>query len=178
MDAHSSVVHFLAASAACVMGEADSALEHATRALDLQPESLGARWPQTVALIMAGRHEQALAAAEQVVARTRAPIYIGVLGMVYGIAGRLADAQRLWHELEEREGRGEYIVPVARLSIALGLDDRARILTTLSECADGGAAPFSVVATNRWLLDRYRGDPAFDEVLDRLHDGARPAKNH
>ena len=177
MDAHSSVVHFLAASAACVMGEADSALEHATRALDLQPESLGARWPQTVALIMAGRHEQALAAAEQVVARTRAPIYIGVLGMVYGIAGRLADAQRLWHELEEREGRGEYIVPVARLSIALGLDDRARILTTLSECADGGAAPFSVVATNRWLLDRYRGDPAFDEVLDRLHDGARPAKN-
>jgi serine/threonine protein kinase/tetratricopeptide (TPR) repeat protein len=175
LDPHSPVVHFLAASAACAMGEADAALEHATRALDLQPDSLGARWPQTVALIMAGRHEQAIAAAEQVVARTRAPIYIGVLGMVFGVAGRLNDAQRLWHELDERQGRGEYVVPVARLSIALGLDDRPRVLAALAECADGGAAPFSVVGTNRWLLDRYRGDPQFDELLDRLHDGARPA---
>ena len=174
IDPHSSVVHFLAASAACVMVDPDTALLHAVRALDLQPESLGARWPQTVALIMAGRHEQAIAAAEQVVARTRAPIYIGVLGMVYGVSGRLADARQLWHELDERQGRGEYIVPAARLSIALGLDDRTRILTALAECADGGAAPFSVVATNRWLLNRYRGDASFDAVLDRLNDGAHP----
>jgi serine/threonine protein kinase/Tfp pilus assembly protein PilF len=174
MDPHSSVVHFLAACAHCVMGDAAKALEHAGRALDLQPESLGARWPQTVALLMARQHGTAMAAGEQVIARTRAPIYIGVLGMAYGIIGRLGDARSLWHELDERQGRGEYIVPVARLSIALGLDDRERILSSLAECADGGAAPFSVVSTNRWLLDRYRGDPQIDELLDRIHDGARP----
>jgi serine/threonine protein kinase/tetratricopeptide (TPR) repeat protein len=174
LDPHSSVVHFLAASAACVMGDAAKALEHAGRALDLQPESLAARWPQTVALVMAQHHGTAVAAAEQVVARTRAPIYIGVLGMVYGMAGRLADARTLWRELEEREARGEYVVPVARLSIALGLDDRPRIVASLTECADGGAAPFSVVATSRWLLDRYRGDAEIDALLDRLHDGATP----
>lgn len=174
MDPHSSIVHFLAACAACVMGDPASALDHATRALDLQPESLGARWPQTVALLMAGRHEEAIAAGEQVVARTRAPVYIGVLGMVYGLAGRLADARRLAHELDERQGRGEYIVPVARLSLSLGLGDRAGIRAALAACVDGGAAPFSVVSTGRWLLDTYRGDPEIDGLLDRLHDGARP----
>lgn len=174
LDPLSSVVHFLAASAACVMGDAPAALEHASRALELQPESLGARWPQTVGLLMAGRHDQAIAAGEQVVARTRAPVYIGVLGMVYGIAGRHADARRLAHELDERQARGEYIVPVARLSVSLGLGDRAGVRAALAACADGGAAPFSVVATDRWLLDTYRGDPEIDGLLDRLHDGARP----
>jgi serine/threonine protein kinase/Tfp pilus assembly protein PilF len=173
LDPHSSVIHFLAASAACVMGDAAAAEARAARALELQPESLGPRWPQTVALLMARRHEEAIAAGEQVVARTRAPIYIGVLGMVYGVAGRLADARRLSHELDERQGRGEYVVPVARLSISLGLRDLAGIRASLAACADGGAAPFSVVATNRWLLDGYRSDPEIERLLDRLHDGAR-----
>jgi serine/threonine protein kinase/Tfp pilus assembly protein PilF len=175
LDQHSSVIHFLAASAACVMGDAENAEARALRALQLQPESLGPRWPQTVALLMARRHEEAIAAGEQVVARTRAPIYIGVLGMVYGAAGRLSDARRLAHELDERQGRGEYVVPAARLSISLGLSDPAGVRTALAACADGGAAPFSVVATNRWLLDSYRGDAEIARLLDRLHDGARPA---
>jgi hypothetical protein len=157
------------------MGEAGLAEARAGRALELQPESLGPRWPQTVALLMARRHDEAIAAAEQVVARTRAPIYLGVLGMVYGRAGRLADARRLSHELDERQARGEYVVPVARLSISLGLADPAGVRESLATCVDGGAAPFSVVATNRWLLDTYRGDPEIDRLLDRLHDGARPA---
>jgi serine/threonine-protein kinase len=175
LDPHSSVIHFLAASAACAMGEAGLAEAQAGRALELQPEALGPRWPQTVALLMARRHDEAIAAGEQVVARTRAPIYLGVLGMVYGRAGRLADARRLSHELDERQGRGEYVVPVARLSISLGLSDPAAVRASLATCVDGGAAPFSVVATNRWLLDSYRGDPEIDRLLDRLHDGARPA---
>jgi serine/threonine-protein kinase len=174
LDPHSSVIHFLAASAACAMGEAAEAEKHALRALALQPEALGPRWPQTVALVMARRHDEAIAAAEQVVARTRAPIYIGVLGMVYGRAGRLADARRLSLELDERQGRGEYIVPVARLSVSLGLADPAGVRASLATCVDGGAAPFSVVGTNRWLLDAYRSDPEIDQLLDRLHDGARP----
>lgn len=174
LDPHSSVAHFLAASAACAMGDLVAAERHAGHALELQPESLGPRWPETVALLAEGRHEEAIAAAERVVARTRAPIYLGVLGMVYGCAGRLADARRLVQELDERQSRGEYIVPVARLSVHLGLRDAAGVRAALAACVDGGAAPFSVIATNRWLLDTYRGDDEIDRLLDRLHDGARP----
>jgi Tfp pilus assembly protein PilF len=174
LDPHSSVVHFLAASAECAMGDVLAAERHALRALELQPESLGPRWPQTVALLAGGRFEEAIAAGEHVTARTRAPIYLGVLGMMYGCAGRLADARRLLEELDERQSRGEYIVPVARLSVFLGLRDTAGIRAALAACLDGGAAPFAVVATNRWLLDTYRGDPEIDRLLDRLHDGAHP----
>jgi hypothetical protein len=65
-------------------------------------------------------------------------------------------------------------VPAARLSVHLGLKDQVEVRTALAACVDGGAAPFSVVATNRWILDTLRGDPEIDRLLDRLHDGARP----
>jgi Tfp pilus assembly protein PilF len=174
LEAHSSTVQFLAASASCAMGDPESAAQHAARALELQPESLGPRWPQTVALLMAGRLDEAIAAGEQVVARTRAPVYVGVLGMVYGRAGRLADAHALARELDERESRGEYIIPAARLVMQLALEDGPGVRSSLAACVAGGAAPFSVVATSRWLLDRWRGDVEMDRLLDDLHDGARP----
>jgi hypothetical protein len=157
-----------------LMGDFASVERYAGRALELQPESLGPRWPQTVALLFSGHVEEAIAIGEQVVARARAPIYVGVLGMVYGFAGRLADAKRLLHELEERQGRGEYIVPAARLSVHLGLRDPAGVRASLAACVDGGAAPFSVIATSRVLIDAYRGDPEISALLDRLHDGAVP----
>jgi len=174
LDPHSSLVHFLAAAGACLMGDFAAGCRHAERALELQPESLGARWPQTVALTALGRMEEAVTVAERVVARARAPIYIGVLGMVYGRTGRLADARRLADELDDRQNRGEYIVPAARLSVYLGLGDPTGVRASLAACVDGGAAPFSVVATSRFLIDAYRGDADIDPLLDRLHDGARP----
>ncbi|HEY8550886.1 MAG TPA: tetratricopeptide repeat protein, partial [Vicinamibacterales bacterium] len=174
LDPHSSLIHFLAACSACTMGDAEGAVRHASRALALQPDALGPRWPQTVGLLMAGRNDEALAAGEQVIARTRAPIYIGVLGMVYGRLGRMADARALVTELREREGRGEYIVPAAWLSLALGLEDLPRVREALAGCVDGAVAPFSVVSTSRWLLDPLRTDAEIDALLDRLLDGAKP----
>ena len=175
LDPHSSLVRFLAAAAACLTYDFAEAERHAERALELQPEALGARWPQTVALLSTGHIEEAIAAGERVVARTRAPIYLGVLGMVYGCAGRLAEARRVDQELEERQSRGEYIVPAARLSVHLGLRDVAGVRTSLAACVDGGAAPFSVIASSRLLIDTYRSsDAEITQLLDRLLDGARP----
>jgi serine/threonine-protein kinase len=173
LDPHSSIVHFLIACAGCAMVDLAQAERHALRALELQPDSLGPRWPEAVALVGTGRYEEAIVGGERFVARARAPIYVGVLGMVYGCAGRLDDARRLAQELEDRQNRGEYVVPVAHLSVQLGLNDVEGIRRTLAACVDG-AAPFSVVSTNRWLLDRYRTDPEIEALLDRLHDAARP----
>jgi hypothetical protein len=93
--------------------------------------------------------------------------------MVYACAGRLADARRLALELDERQGRGEYIVPAARLAIPLGTGDKNSVRDALARCTDGGAAPFTVISM-RPILDRYRADASIDELLDSLHDGARP----
>jgi Tfp pilus assembly protein PilF len=174
LDPHASGVHFLAASACSVMGDVIGVERHAGRALELQPDALGPRWPQTVALVLAGRFDEALEVGERVVARTRAPIYIGVLAMIHGLAGRIRDAQLLAHELDDRQNRGEYIVPAARLSVNLGLKNVDGIRTALAACVDGGVAPLSVASTSRQLVDTYRGDAEIDRLLDRLHDGARP----
>ena len=108
------------------------------------------------------------------IARTRAPIFLGVMGMIYARAGRLADARRLAQELDERQSRGEYVVPAARLSIHLGFGDLDGIRRSLAACLDGAAAPFAVIATSRVPLDEYRGNPDIEPLLDRLYDGARP----
>jgi eukaryotic-like serine/threonine-protein kinase len=174
LDAQSSAVHFLASCAACAMGDADLAARHVEQALVLDPESLAPLWPQTVALLMTGRYEEALSGAAHVISRTRAPIYLGVLAMVYGLAGRRDEAEQLVRELHDRRERGEYVVPVAHLSAQLGLSDVDRIRAALAACLDGAAAPFAIIATGRPWLDRYRSDPEIDRLLDRLHDGARP----
>jgi serine/threonine-protein kinase len=173
LEPHAAQVHFLVASTACALCDAEMAEHHAARALELQPDALGPRWPQTVAMLMTGRHDEVVTLGEQIVARARAPIFVGVLAMIYARAGRLDDARRLGEELYERAGRGEYVSPASLLALALGLGDLELIHRCLAACDNGGAAPFAVVATNRWLLDTYRGHPEIDALLDRLLDGAR-----
>ena len=175
LDAHSPVIRFLAAAAYCLILDVPRAERHAVRALEMLPESMGARWPQTIALLFGGRTDEALAVGERVVAYARAPIYVGVLGMVYASVGRLADARRVGQELEARAAAGEYVVPAARLSVELALKNPDGIRSTLAECVNGGAAPFSVIATSRVLIDAYRSDPTSAELVDRLYDGAHPA---
>jgi eukaryotic-like serine/threonine-protein kinase len=175
LDPHSPVIHFLAAAAYCLILDFPRAERHAGRALEMLPESMGARWPQTIALLFGGRTDEALAVGERVVAYARAPIYVGVLGMVYASVGRLADARRVGQELEARAAAGEYVVPAARLSVELALKNADGIRATLAECVNGGAAPFSVIATSRVLIDGYRSDPTIAELVDRLYDGAHPA---
>jgi TolB-like protein/Flp pilus assembly protein TadD len=172
-EPHAAQVHFLIASAACALCDAELAGRHAARALELQPDALGPRWPQTVALLMQGRHVEVVTLGEQIVARARAPIFVGVLAMIYGRAGRLGDARRLGEELYDRAGRGEYVSPASLLALALGLGDVELVRQCLIACTDGGASPFAVIATNRWLLDGYRDDAGIDALLDRLLDGAR-----
>ena len=73
-------------------------------------------------------------------ARTRAPVFVGVLAMVFGRAGRLDEARRLGEELYERAGRGEYVSPASLLALALGLGDAALV---------SGASPPAPTAARR-----------------------------
>jgi serine/threonine protein kinase/Tfp pilus assembly protein PilF len=174
-DPFSAQVHFLAASAACAMCDADAASRYTARAVELQPDALGTHWPQLVALTMTGRFAEAIALGEQMLARARPPVFVGVQAMVLGRAGRLDDARRLGEELYERAGRGEHVSPISLLALALGLGDEPLVERCLAACGGGAAAPFAVIASTRWLLDPMRaGSPAIDAQLDTILDGARP----
>ena len=80
---------------------------------------------------------------------------MGWLGCALARAGRAADARRLLSELDERGSRGEFIPPLARLQVNIGLGDVAAIRTTLAaaiELDPGGSAR---VEYNPWYPPIY-----------------------
>jgi hypothetical protein len=60
---------------------------------------------------------------EQVVAISRAPIFIPLLGYAYHFAGRAEDADRVLREPQERRSRGEFVLSLSYLSIFPGAGD-------------------------------------------------------
>ena len=124
----------------------------AYQALELQPGYLLGLWSHALALCGLGRNEEAIGALERALTMSRAPIFVGALGLACARAGRLDDATRLLHELEERSSRGEYIPAFALLSIHVGQGDLAAIGRTLSKALEEATPPFSlrVPAVRSW----------------------------
>ena len=143
------------------------------RALDLQPDYLLGLVVLAVVLSLSDRVAGAIPVAERLVALSRAPTFVGLLGLVYGLAGRTDDLTRLEHELEERRSRGEYITPVSRVHFAMGRGDRGLIRRALEDCLADNTT-FASLRISGPLLDAWRTDAAIDELLLRLGDGVRP----
>jgi tetratricopeptide (TPR) repeat protein len=174
LDPLSPFIHYLCATAAMVAGRIDDVIAGCERVLELQPDSLLGYWPLALSLSQRGRHEEAIAAAERAVVLSRSPFYVGVLGSVYAAAGRVADAEQLRRELDERHARGEYVSPSSPLVIAVALNDLDRVRAEIRRCIEDETPPLTVMATSRAGLDALRGDPEIDRLLDVLYDGARP----
>jgi hypothetical protein len=123
-----------------------------------------------------GRPEEAIATGERMIKLSRAPFYVGVLGIAYARGGRGDDARQLLSELEERQARGEYVSPAAVLMIHVGLQDIESTRRVLEACLDDETPPLSIQSTAGPLLDAMRGDTEIDRLLDVLYDGARPRR--
>ena len=108
---------------------------------------------------------------------SRAPFFIGVLGLGYGLAGRSDDASELLRELDERHRRGGYVSPVARLAIHAGLRDFAAIRNDLQVFADVGyGAPTILYTCASYLRAAGRDDAEIARLFD-LVIGPRPSTN-
>jgi tetratricopeptide (TPR) repeat protein len=170
VDPLSPLVHYLAATLFNVLGRGVEGEQSARRMLELQPDSLAGLWVLAFSLTHQGRYADAVATAERVVRLSRAPFYVGVLGHVYALAGRLDEAHLLSAELEEREQRGEYVTPVAPFMIALGKGDIPSIRTTLKACVADETPILSLqVGVSLSTQQRLRTDPEIDRLLQTLY---------
>jgi tetratricopeptide (TPR) repeat protein len=146
----------------------------AQRALELQPDYLLGLWVLGMALCGRDRADDAVVNLERVIAFSRAPIFVGMLGFAYAHAGRSEDAGRLLLELDERRSRGEYVIPLAQLAIFLGRGDVVAIRGALEACI-ADTTPVQPVRTVLGpFLDQFRHDRDIDRMLERYYDGARP----
>ena len=55
--------------------------------LEMQPDYLFALWVRSLALSGMGRHDEAITSMERAIILSRAPIFTGILGLVYARAG-------------------------------------------------------------------------------------------
>jgi hypothetical protein len=106
---------------------------------------------------------------EQVVALSRAPFFVGLLGLGYGYAGRIEDARSLLSELEDRGSRGEHIPIWAPLAIQVGLADIPAIRLGLRAVTALPAEQYTVRATlGCFLRETLRTDPEVDRAHREL----------
>jgi serine/threonine-protein kinase len=167
LDPLSAFIHVLTGAALSFLRDFDAA-ERATRqALDLQPGYLFSLWNRGLGFCASGRAAEAIALLEQVVAVSRAPIYLGFLGLAYGRAGNNDDAHRLLGELDDRASRGEYIMPLARVFIYTGLNDLPAIRRTFAEAVEDLDVLFLKYAITQFP-EEVLDDPEMKELLSRI----------
>lgn len=177
IDPHSSFIHYLAAVTLVSSRAFPLAERAARRSLELQPDSLTGLWTLGLALSGQERHDEAISVIERAVMLSRAPVFVGQLGLVYSRAGRVDDARRLLSELDDRQQRGEYVAPFARLPIHVGLNDTPGIRGSLEACVADGSPPFSIKAFADPFMERNQADPVIARLRDRIFEGARPTRS-
>ena len=171
LDPLSPFIHALASAAYYIIGQFDDAEREGARALELQPDHLLGSWAHGLALCGLHRYDEGIASLERATAMSRAPIFVGMLGLGLGLSGRADDASRLLAELDDRASRGEYVPAFSRLAIHVGLGDVGAVRRELASALEEETPPFSLRVTSGVFLDRYRDDPEIDRLLDAWFHG-------
>ncbi len=169
LDPLSPLIHTLASTALCALWHFEEGERAALHVLELQPDYLIGLWFRGLAQCGLGRNSQAIDALERAITLSRAPLYVGLLGLAYARAGRRDDAIRLLRELEDRGSRGEYVPAFALLSIHAGLGDVPAIRDTLARLVAEPTPPLIVRVTGGHLLEAFRSDPEIDRLLSELY---------
>jgi TolB-like protein len=165
LDPLSPFIHGLSSLSFITAGQFELALRSACQAVELQADYLFGNWAKGLALCLLGRNEEAVETLEKVVAASRAPLFIGLLGTAYGRAGRRDDAARLLNELEGRGSRGEFIPAFTLLSVCAGLGEISSIRQALANVQAESTPAFSLISTSALFLDKHRTDPEIDRML-------------
>jgi serine/threonine protein kinase/Tfp pilus assembly protein PilF len=165
LDPLSPVIYCIASAMFLNTVGCEEAERRASNALEMQPDYIFALWVRSLALSGLGRHEEAVAAMERAIMLSRAPIFTGILGLIYARAGRPGDARRLLREIEDRGSRGEYIPSFSKVAICVGLGDLVEIRTSLAEVISAATSPVPIRIICGKYLETYRSDPE----IRRLH---------
>ena len=126
-----------------------------------------AQWMLGHTYAMNGQLDQAIAAAERAVALSdRAPGALGMLGMIYGLANRRVEANKVLQELLTLNER-RYVTPAALAYVYIGLGDKDQAFAWLEKAYEEQSnflAYLKVVP----VADPLRSDPRFNELVRRV----------
>jgi TolB-like protein/Tfp pilus assembly protein PilF len=165
LDPLAPLIRGITAGGLCILRRFDAAERAAREALELQPDYIQALWWLGMACLGQQKYEDALQQLERVVALSRTPLFVGMLGLGYGFAGRFEEAHQLLRELDERGSRGEHVPPCAPLAIHVGLGDILAVRDGLRMVATRAAQQCIVrTALGPFLSGTLRTDPEIDRA--------------
>jgi serine/threonine protein kinase/tetratricopeptide (TPR) repeat protein len=174
LDSLSPFVHGIGALAMHVARRYDEALRLAERSLELHPDFALGLWTLGLICCRVGQFERANAVLQRVMLLSnRAHMFVGLVGLNHGMAGRRAEAIGLAEELEARSST-EYVAPTSLLMIRVGLRDREKICDALQACVDRSNAGSIVEGLVGPFLDEWASDPRFAGLARTLRLVDRP----
>jgi len=145
----------------------DEAISEYRSALAVEPDNANTLWRLGFALSLKRQTQEAIAALERAVSESdRAPGNLGVLGAVYGQAGRRDDALQVLAELKKRQKAG--YVPAGAFVLAYsGLADSEQTLAWLEQAYKEQSLMMLFLKVHP-VFDPLRDDPRFKDLLRRV----------
>jgi tetratricopeptide (TPR) repeat protein len=148
-------------------GRIDEAIAHFRKAIELDGTFHYAYRSYGLALELQDKIPEAITYYEKAVALSDAPIELGMLGRIYGIAGRKDEAQKILERLRQSRAQ-HYTAAYAIALVALGLGDKTEALHWLEQAyrdRDGDA--MGVIRVDPPLASLH-GDPRFEALAEKI----------
>lgn len=167
LDPLSLIINSNVGSALFYAGRYAEAAAQYRRTLEINPNWAPAHWGLGRTLRKLGRVPEALAAHEKAVTLSgRDAGYVCTLANALALAGRLAGAQSLLAEMEER-ARRQYVSPYDMALIHAGLGDADRAMASLERAYVERHSSLRQLRVDE-RLDPVRSDPRFEALARRI----------
>jgi TolB-like protein/DNA-binding winged helix-turn-helix (wHTH) protein/Flp pilus assembly protein TadD len=145
----------------------DEAIEQLRSVIAMDPNHYQAYWTLGHTYAARGRFIEAVAASEKAVALSdRVPGALGILGLVYGMAGRKDDATKILNELLDLN-KQRYVTPAALVNVYIGLGDKEQAFFWLEKAYEE-RSNYIVYLNVFPIVDPLRSDPRFASLIQRV----------
>jgi len=115
-----------------------------------------------------GMFKEAIAEHEKAVALLpETPLYLGMLGNVYGLAGKKAQALKVLDQLNQQSKR-KYVAPYDIALVHIGLGDKDQAFAWLEKAYQAHSNDMSNLKQDP-MFDPLRSDPRFEDLLLRMN---------
>lgn len=145
----------------------NEAIEQLRAVIAMDPNHYQAYWFLGHTYAANKQFDEAIAAAEKAVELSeRTPGALGMLGLVYGLAGRKTDATKILNELLELN-KTRYVTRAALVNVYIGLGDKEQTFVWLEKAYQERSNYLAYLKVFP-ILDPLRSDPRFADLVRRV----------
>jgi eukaryotic-like serine/threonine-protein kinase len=167
LDPLSSIISTNLAWTSSLMHDYDGAIEQLRQTVEVDPNFWLAYWDLGGYKLALGRYAEAVSDLQKAVEFSRGNTgALGMLGYAYGVTGDRAKAQQVLQKLKKM-AQSRYVSPADLAMVEFGLGNKDQGFARLEEAYQDHSG-FLVTLRTEPLLDRWRSDPRFVDLLRRV----------